>query len=69
LQQRVLLHRSYFSILSAAGCISERSMKRILPALRSLALFAAVAPAAFGALAQQAPQPPEIAAALTCWWM
>ena len=37
-------------------------MKRILPALRSLALFAAVAPAAFGALAQQAPQPPEIAA-------
>ena len=37
-------------------------MKRILPALRSLALFAAVAPAAFGALAQQVPQPPEIAA-------
>jgi D-alanyl-D-alanine carboxypeptidase (penicillin-binding protein 5/6) len=37
-------------------------MKRILPALRSLALFAAVAPAALGALAQQAPQPPEIAA-------
>ena len=36
-------------------------MKRILPALRSLAVFAAVAPAAFGALAQ-APQPPEIAA-------
>ena len=58
----MLLHRSYFSILSAAGCISERSMKRILPALRSLALFAAVAPAAFGALAQQVPQPPEIAA-------
>ena len=36
-------------------------MKRILPALRSLALFAAVAPAAFWAHAQ-APQPPEIAA-------
>ena len=36
-------------------------MKRILSALRSLAVFAAVAPAAFGALAQ-APQPPEIAA-------
>ncbi|MFZ3124464.1 MAG: D-alanyl-D-alanine carboxypeptidase family protein [Acidovorax sp.] len=36
-------------------------MKRILPALRSLALFAAVAPAAFWAQAQ-APQPPEIAA-------
>ena len=29
----------YFSILSAAGCIFERSMKRILPALRSLALL------------------------------
>ncbi|EER59198.1 Serine-type D-Ala-D-Ala carboxypeptidase [Acidovorax delafieldii 2AN] len=37
------------------------SMKSILPALRSLALFAAVAPAAFWAQAQ-APQPPEIAA-------
>ena len=36
-------------------------MKRILSALRSLAVFAAVAPAAFGAFAQ-APQPPEIAA-------
>ncbi|WP_034694878.1 D-alanyl-D-alanine carboxypeptidase family protein [Acidovorax sp. NO-1] len=36
-------------------------MKRILSALRSLAVFAAVAPAAFGAHAQ-APQPPEIAA-------
>lgn len=36
-------------------------MKRILPALRSLALFAAVAPAAFFVHAQ-APQPPEIAA-------
>ena len=36
-------------------------MKRILSALRSLAVFAAVAPAAFGALAQS-PQPPEIAA-------
>ena len=36
-------------------------MKRILPALRSLALFAAVAPAAFWSHAQ-APQPPEIAA-------
>ena len=36
-------------------------MKRILSVLRSLAVFAAVAPAAFGALAQ-APQPPEIAA-------
>ena len=36
-------------------------MKRILSALRSLAVFAAVAPAAFGAYAQ-APQPPEIAA-------
>lgn len=38
-------------------------MKPILPALRSLALFAAIAPAAFGPVwAQQAPQPPEIAA-------
>lgn len=38
-------------------------MKLILPALRSLALFAAIAPAAFGPVwAQQAPQPPEIAA-------
>ena len=36
-------------------------MKRILSALRPLAVFAAVAPAAFGAFAQ-APQPPEIAA-------
>jgi len=36
-------------------------MKRILSALRSLAVLAAVAPAAFGAFAQ-APQPPEIAA-------
>ncbi|KRD21653.1 cytochrome C [Acidovorax sp. Root267] len=36
-------------------------MKRILSALRSLAVVAAVATAAFGALAQ-APQPPEIAA-------
>ena len=36
-------------------------MKRILSALRSLTVFAAVAPAAFGAFAQ-APQPPEIAA-------
>ncbi|AOG24608.1 D-alanyl-D-alanine carboxypeptidase family protein [Acidovorax sp. RAC01] len=36
-------------------------MKRILSALRSLAVFAAVAPAAFGVHAQ-APQPPEIAA-------
>ena len=37
-------------------------MKRILSALRSLAVFAAVAPAAFGAAYAQAPQPPEIAA-------
>ena len=36
-------------------------MKRILSALRSLAVLAAVAPAAFGVHAQ-APQPPEIAA-------
>ena len=36
-------------------------MKRILSALRSLAVFAVVAPVAFGAHAQ-APQPPEIAA-------
>ena len=37
-------------------------MKRILSALRSLAVFAAVAPAAFGVAHAQAPQPPEIAA-------
>ena len=37
-------------------------MKRFLSALRSLAVFAAVAPAAFGVAHAQAPQPPEIAA-------
>ena len=37
-------------------------MKRFLSALRSLAVFAAVAPAAFGLAYAQAPQPPEIAA-------
>ena len=37
-------------------------MKRILSALRSLAVFAAVAPVAFGMAHAQAPQPPEIAA-------
>ena len=37
-------------------------MKRFLSALRSLAVFAAVAPAAFGAAHAQAPQPPEVAA-------
>ena len=37
-------------------------MKRILSALRSFAVFAAVAPAAFGVAHAQAPQPPEIAA-------
>ena len=37
-------------------------MKRFLSALRSLAVFAAVAPATFGAAHAQAPQPPEVAA-------
>ena len=37
-------------------------MKRILSALRSFAIFAAVAPAVFGVAHAQAPQPPEIAA-------
>lgn len=37
-------------------------MKRFLSALRSFAIFAAVAPAALGVAHAQAPQPPEIAA-------